>query len=329
MIEYNEEYNRKILEIVKRFPVRYGTSLRSKKNRYLFDYIMACTESLDPKTWLSIRIVWVLNKWQKYPTCIGCGKPLDTVGGSFRLHLDENDRPKWKKYHSSHCWHEDPEAIVRMNNTLEERYGKGVTNVFQVESIKEKCGDTREEKYGNRNYRNMEKVAETCLEKYGSKSVLSSKYGKKRIKETNLRKYGVEYAVQSSEIRSKMHRTYDYDGQNFDTGWELAFYVWHKDHGIDLIHEPDKLQYEDQNGNKHFYFPDFKIGDIYYEIKGGQFFDKDGNPVDDYKDKFEFMKSIGVVLIREKEIKPYLEYVAEKYGKNFLKSCKRNGKQKF
>ena len=193
---------------------------------------MACTESLDPKTWLSIRIVWVLNKWQKYPTCIGCGKPLDTVGGSFRLHLDENDRPKWKTYCSSQCWHKDPKVMDKMKQTLEERYGKGVINVFQVESVKEKCGDTKEQRYGDRKYKNWEKNRKTCLERYGAENVRKSEYGKKRIRETNLMKYGVEYTSQSSEIRSKMHRTYDYDEQNFDTGWELAFYVWHKDHGI-------------------------------------------------------------------------------------------------
>lgn len=324
MIEYNDEYNREILEIVKKHPVRYGAVLKSVHYDYLFDYIMKCTKSvMEKNTRFSLRVIWVLNKWQEYPICKGCGKPLDKIGSGWKLKLDKNDKPRWKTYHSSHCWHKDPEAIERMNHTLEERYGKGITNVFQAESIKEKSGDTKEERYGDRKYKNWDKIRKTCLEKYGAENIRKSEFGKRRIAETNLKRYGVKYVVQSSEIRSKMHKTYDYAGQNFDTGWELAFYIWYKDHGIELVHEPEGLKYKDRNGKEHFYFPDFKIGETYYEIKGSQFFDVEGNPKDDYKDKFDFMRSIGVVLIRSKEIKPYLKYVSEKYGKDFLRSCKR------
>lgn len=331
MIEYNDEYNRELAEIVRQKPNKYGIYLKAKhhkypndhtSHRYLYDYVMDCTKDvMDEKYLFPIRLAWVLDKRQEFPKCRSCGREFRHPGAFEGF--DSNAKPMWKRYCSSHCWHKDPEAIERMNHTLEKRYGKGVVNVFQVESIKEKSGDTKEERYGDRKYKNWDKIRKTCLEKYGAENIRKSEFGKRRIAETNLRKYGVKCASQSSEIRSKMHKTYDYSGQNFDTGWELAFYIWHKDHGIELVHEPEGLKYKDRNGKEHFYFPDFKIGETYYEIKGGQFFDEDGNPKDEYKDKFDFMRSIGVVLIRSKEIKPYLEYVSEKYGKDFLRSCKR------
>ena len=42
-----------------------------------------------------------------------------------------------------------------------------------------------------------------CLEKYNSPYVFSSKYGKQKIKETNLEKYGVENPLQNPEIEAK------------------------------------------------------------------------------------------------------------------------------
>jgi len=43
----------------------------------------------------------------------------------------------------------------------------GVENVFQSNEIKEKCKQTKKEKYGNENYTNLEKNKQTCLIKYG------------------------------------------------------------------------------------------------------------------------------------------------------------------
>lgn len=137
------------------------------------------------------------------------------------------------------------------------------------------------------------------------------------------KKYGVRNVSQVHSIRSKMRKKYLFNGMRFDSSWELAYYIWNRDNGIDLIHEPEKIEYIDSIGKHHYYFPDFKKDGLFIEIKGNQFFDKFGNPLPKYKDKFNFMKSIGVKILLYQDVKPYLAYVYNTYGKNYMKQYKR------
>lgn len=118
-------------------------------------------------------------------------------------------------------------------------------------------------------------------------------------------------------------RKYVYQGHCFDSSWEMYFYIYHKDKGDDIQRVKECWDYE-FNGEIHHYEPDFKIEDKYYEIKGPQFFKEDGTmqqPWDHSKDdlyevKHQFMLSKGVIII--KDIKPYQDYVEEKYTKDFI-----------
>lgn len=83
------------------------------------------------------------------------------------------------------------------------------------------------------------------------------------------------------------------------------------------------MQYLDRYGNLHWYFPDFKINDEFIEIKGNQFYDNSGQVLDEYKDKFEFMQSINVKILRYNDIKQFLTYINEVYGKDFLKQFRK------
>lgn len=51
------------------------------------------------------------------------------------------------------------------------------------------------------------KLKETCLKKFGVEYALQSKEIKDKIKETNLKKYGVEYASQTKELKDKVKET--------------------------------------------------------------------------------------------------------------------------
>ena len=83
--------------------------------------------------------------------------------------------------------------------TIKNHYG--VDNVFQLDSTKEKSAQTKLNKYGNANYVNMEKVAETNLKKYGVKCALHCDSVQRKVIETNLKRYGSAYYFMTDESK--------------------------------------------------------------------------------------------------------------------------------
>ena len=76
----------------------------------------------------------------------------------------------------------------KYKNTCTKKYGKGITNVFQVEEFKEK-------------------IKQTNLEHHGCENVMQNKEIQDKIKNTNLERHGCEYAMQNEEIQNKAKTT--------------------------------------------------------------------------------------------------------------------------
>lgn len=74
---------------------------------------------------------------------------------------------------------------------------------------------------------------------------------------------------------------------NFDSIYEIAYYIWLKDHNTAFEYEPIvKFKYV-YDGKEHWYMPDFLVDGHYVEIKGDHFFKEDGtmqNPYDHRQD---------------------------------------------
>ena len=103
--------------------------------------------------------------------------------------------------------------------TLQERYG--IDNVYQLDNIKDKCKQTKLERYGSETYNNTEKQKQTMLDKYGvtcsyrlpevqEKIIelyggigVGSKEISNKQKQTMINKYGVPYYYLSKEARDK------------------------------------------------------------------------------------------------------------------------------
>lgn len=102
-----------------------------------------------------------------------------------------------------------------------------------------------------------------------------------------------------------------YKGFYCDSSWELAFIIYNIENNI--IFERNTKQFEYKfKGIIHKYIPDFIIGDCYYEIKGYS--------TEQWKAKYEsFSKNHKIEVIDKEKIKPYLDYVINKYGKDFIK----------
>ena len=82
----------------------------------------------------------------------------------------------------------------------------------------------------------------------------------------------------------------------------------------------------------HVYCPDFKVGNILVEIKGSQYFNKTKTkmicPYNRAKDglfnaKYKCMIRNNVKIIDEINVKQYLDYIENKYGKMYLSSFRR------
>jgi len=118
----------------------------------------------------------------------------------------------------------------------------------------------------------------------------------KKLKKTNLSKYGFEYITQVPEIRTKIHNTikikygvdaypqtfeyhkkatkkYYYNDISFDNFPELAIYLYAIDHNIQAKRLPVKLTYE-YMGKIHNYFPDFLYDVKLLEVKNDYLFSK-------------------------------------------------------
>jgi hypothetical protein len=100
-----------------------------------------------------------------------------------------------------------------------------------------------------------------------------------------------------------------YKGSYCNSSWELAWVIYNLEHDIKFTRNTKGFEYN-FNGMKHRFYPDFILenGD-YVEIKG-------------YMDKKNIEKisqfSCKLTILLRKDIKPYIEYVIQKYGKNFI-----------
>lgn len=75
------------------------------------------------------------------------------------------------------------------------------------EEVRSKIKDTCASNHGDSNYRNIEKRNKTCLDKYGTKNVLSSKEVRDTIKKTCQERYGGNSPASSKDVRLKMQAT--------------------------------------------------------------------------------------------------------------------------
>jgi len=252
------------------------------------------------------------------------------------------------------------EVKQTIQNVLETKYG--CQNSYNIPSIKEKAQKNSHTKKANEkrgknlsktlkilladiNYKNAikEKAMQTNLKKYGyiwssnSKQIrqkisntVKSKDCQNRTKATCLKKYGVTHHTQSQHYIRTAKKRYLYNNISFDSSWELAFYIWHIDQNIHIVRSPCTIKYKDLNNEDHMYTPDFLVKNQLIEIKGNQFFDKDGNLINIYThkiaaDKLLCMKEHNVKMLRYNDIKFYLQYCADKYNTNdWYKQFRKN-----
>ena len=98
-----------------------------------------------------------------------------------------------------------------------------------------------------------------------------------------------------------------YKGIFCDSSWELAFVIYHIDHNIPIKRCEEKRPYE-YKGITHYYVPDFIVNDKIIEIKG----------FNTEQWQIKMLNNKDVTVLYEEDMKPYFEYVENKYGKNYI-----------
>jgi hypothetical protein len=83
----------------------------------------------------------------------------------------------------------------------------GVDNPMKLDEFKEKGKKTKQEKYNDSNYNNMEKYKKTCMEHFGFEYALQFSDVREKIKETCKEKYGVESIGSSQIIQDRIKDT--------------------------------------------------------------------------------------------------------------------------
>lgn len=200
----------------------------------------------------------------------------------------------------------NPEVKAKAVDTFLEKYG--VPNPSQSPEIVNRIKKSKELRYGDSTYHNIEKM-----------------------RATNLKRYGTECCWGNHDVRAKCRQRYKYENATFDSSWELALFIKLSDEGVAFKYQPDTF-FEYTFEDKVFrYFPDFQIGDQWVEIKGDQFFEGDKmiNPFDRsqdalYEAKHQCMLQNNVQIWRRNEMKNVLNYIKLRYGKRYLMRFKED-----
>ena len=214
------------------------------------------------------------------------------------------------------------------NRTKEEKekIGKHISEVQQNFSKEKKTEISEKKRVAQINYwSDLDDSSREYLRKKNKESHLTENYLNRRleIQKSRTKEYW-------KEIRSKSHHSYFYEGLDFDSSWELAVWIYAKDHSLDIEREPIMFEYE-VNGKVKKYFPDFKLNEDLIEVKGDHFF-KNGKMIcpfdeslnDIYEAKHQCGLKNKVKFWTSKEMQDILKYVEDKYTKDYLELFKKD-----
>lgn len=156
------------------------------------------------------------------------------------------------------------------------------------------------------NDQRLKKASETLKERYAQGLIKPSFLGRKHTEESK-KKCSKGGGYKPGSGRGKQGW---YKGYWCDSSWELAYVIYNLEHNIKFERNKQGFEYEFEN-KKYKYYPDFILEDgTYVEIKG--YIDK--------KNEIKIKSFDKKLIIIDKEsIKQYVNYVVEKYGKDYIK----------
>ena len=224
-----KELIEKLKQIVKEHPDSFSVviSKKSKKNKFLYDFVMSETSHLDSHYTMATRLYWIINNIQEFPKCKNphCN---NTLIGKNVISFEKG----WYSHCSPKCAAKSEERRKKIEATTLKRYGstcflssnegkqkrnewckmQGVENPFQLNWINEKRGRTMIKKYGHEFTQQcpelIEKCRETCRKHFGTDHQWASEEIRKKNYETIKKRFGVENVFLVDSIKEKQRITF-------------------------------------------------------------------------------------------------------------------------
>lgn len=210
--------------------------------------------------------------------------------------------------------------LKQREKTLLQRYG--VKNASQALEIKQKKKQTCLEHFGvtipAKSPTIRKKMQETCLNKFGVKNIFQLDSVKKKAKksriehrdewiakftESNRKNHGGVHYFQTLEAQKDKFKKIEYNGNTYDSNWEVAFVKFLTEHETPFVYHPTKIAYE-YNGEEHYYFPDFLVNSQLVEIKGDYLLERMKTETDSLEHaKYECMLANNVRILSSVELK--------------------------
>lgn len=133
-------------------------------------------------------------------------------------------------------------------------------------------------------------------------------------------------AVRKSNIdkelwkNARTHSQYEYNGEKYDSSWEVTFVEFCDRNNIKYVHEPSdmKILYEWDDRTKHYYYPDFYLIDYQYLVEI-----KPKSRLYEVDLKLNLSKDISILIITEDSLflsddELLLKLLNHKYGKEVI-----------
>lgn len=151
------------------------------------------------------------------------------------------------------------------------------------------------QKYGNENYQNITKIQDTFMQRYG-----------------------VKHLMHNREIQKRCGKKIKFDNILFDSGWEIAYYIWLRDNHVSFSYHATMLKYTENDGKEHRFFPDFVVNGELVELKNEYLIAKMTAA------KMQCIKDNNVRLLSKNDLKEVFEYVKTRYGKDYIKNIRKS-----
>lgn len=209
----------------------------------------------------------------------------------------------------------------RSLSSLQKHFGDGIVNPFQAEEVKQKIRTTWIDNYGVDN---------------PSKDPTIKAKKKVSMQKTSIDRYGVPWPMQSPEVFRKTKRKLIYDGIQFDSFPEIAYFIWLTDNNIKFEYQPNKAFAYEFDGKIHYYHPDFFLVETneIIEIKAKNMFENgkminiyDRSQDDAAEAKHQCMLKNNVKILVDSDYEHCIQYVNQKFGKDFRQTCIKKKQQ--
>ena len=148
----------------------------------------------------------------------------------------------------------------------------GCEYTFQNPEKVAQAVETKRKIYGEHLEGIVEKMEQTCMERYGEVNYGCTEECREKMRHTCVKRYGVDSFSKTDEFTKSRKKRIFHDNLYFDSNWEVKVYDYLKENHIAFEYSPSiSIPYE-YDGREFTYHPDFLIDGILYEVKGDQFF---------------------------------------------------------